>query len=648
MLLFDQSHDSSILLKTASEPVRLAALDLQKDLKRLSGKQEGFALCTETDGPCVTVQIIEGEEIEGYSIRVTEEGVTITGSDTLGCVFGIYAFSRQMLGIFPFYKLADLFPEPKESLSLPHVTLHSRPRIVRFRGWFLNDEDLLTEFKISGGKRHIDYPFYDKVMDTEVLDMILETALRLEINLIIPSSFVDIDNPDEEKLIEATARRGLYISQHHVEPLGVSYFAADNYLKRRGLQGESVSFLNNRARMEEIWRYYASKWAKYGDRVIWQLGLRGKADQSVWKADPSVPNSGRERGAIISDAIATEHRIIREALGTDCFPSTATLWMEGAELYAKGYLRLPQGTIAVFSDIGYSQTFGDDFYTTPRYENEKYGIYYHVGFWGEGPHLAEGCDLEKMADCYHAAFENKSLYYSILNVSNLRPLHLGAAFNAMCLEDPAHASVKRDLPRLLIEIAGEKEASLLESLFTAYYRTIVDLGKEELIKRCRRSEFYYSPIEEDRYPAFPATDGTLRCAGYWSLKGRQKEYTAFPALLRPSVSRWEELKEKVAECAQVLSPRIRSYVEKFLGFEISYMLHLTKWLLAVLDMLSEKNPTLRKDYGNAACKALSTILEERRVLETGSWKHWHRGDKKIGILGLLALTQAAMDEAPQA
>ena len=50
--------------------------------------------------------------------------------------------------------------------------------------------------------------------------MVLETAVRLGINLIIPASFVDIHNPPEENLIRMAVERGLYVSQHHVEPLG--------------------------------------------------------------------------------------------------------------------------------------------------------------------------------------------------------------------------------------------------------------------------------------------------------------------------------------------------------------------------------------------------------------------------------------------
>jgi hypothetical protein len=182
--------------------------------------------------------------------------------------------------------------------------------------------------------------------------------------------------------------------------------------------------------------------------VIWQLGLRGKADEAVWKADPSISSSIADRGAIISNAIRAQHDIICDVLNTEDFYSTATLWNEGSELYGKGYLKLPKNTIPVFSDFGLDQMFGDDFYTTRREADRKYGIYYHAGFWALGPHLTEGCNPEKMAYCYRDAAEKNNLYYSILNISNVRPLHISAIMNARIMSAPLSFSARDELFKL--------------------------------------------------------------------------------------------------------------------------------------------------------------------------------------------------------
>ena len=198
--LFDRFSTIPLVCDTDSdEAILLALADLQRNLRDLSGQQSGFAIQHTDTASAIRVATdpsIGGNE--AYRVCVTNTEIAVTGSDTLGTVYGIYALATNCLGILPFYRLTDLFPEVREELYLEPQTLTSPKRAIRFRGWFLNDEDLLTELCYSGGRRDIDYPFYQDVIDVDVLDMVLETALRMEINLLIPASFLNIDNPDEE------------------------------------------------------------------------------------------------------------------------------------------------------------------------------------------------------------------------------------------------------------------------------------------------------------------------------------------------------------------------------------------------------------------------------------------------------------------
>ncbi len=203
MKVFDKKQSTAIVLcGNPTAEIRLAVKDLQQNLRDLSGLQEGFEVLEAECGPdaalaesAIYVQTVPGKMTEAYEVCVDDKNVVITGTDMLGTIYGVYAFATKCLGISPTYRVTDVFPDQTEELELPPQTICAPERAVRFRGWFINDEDLLSEFKISGGKRVIDYPFYQDVMDTEVLDMILETALRLEMNLIIPASFLNIGNP---------------------------------------------------------------------------------------------------------------------------------------------------------------------------------------------------------------------------------------------------------------------------------------------------------------------------------------------------------------------------------------------------------------------------------------------------------------------
>ncbi|MBO7169971.1 MAG: glycosyl hydrolase 115 family protein, partial [Clostridia bacterium] len=76
-----------------------------------------------------------------------------------------------------------------------------------------------------------------------------------------------------------------------------------------------------------------------------------------------MPNTSEAHGKVIGDAIALQHRIIREVAGEEAPLCTATLWMEGAQLYTDGSLTLPEGTGVVFADVALTQMMGEDFHT---------------------------------------------------------------------------------------------------------------------------------------------------------------------------------------------------------------------------------------------------------------------------------------------
>lgn len=623
MKLFDTHSDLPIVLSPdAPEAVVLAARDLQRDLQSISG-QAGFAIVSQAIGRCIRVETRPGEKLEHYTVTVADS-ITVTGSDTLGTVYGIYAVSTRLLGVLPVHRLIDRFPAQRQQLDIPEQVIVSPARPVRFRGWFINDEDLLTDFKLSGGKRHIDYPYYGNTMDVSVLDMILETALRLEINLVIPASFVDILNPPEMALVEQVCRRGLYVSQHHVEPVGVSHFTAENYLKAHGCEGEALSFVQNRSRMVEIWRTYIEAWAAYGKQVVWQLGLRGKGDHAVWQHDPTVPDDNAARGSILSDAIATQYRMITDTLGTEDFYSTSTLWMEGAELYAEGHLRFPEKTVVVFSDLGFNQLFGDDFFRVPRLPQVRYGIYYHIAYCHTGPHLAEGTDPRRMAYAYKLAQEKDSLTYSILNVSNVRPLHISAWLNAALLADPAHFDPDAVLDQLL---KPEEKA-----LFWSYFDCIGELGSGELKIWCDRRLFHYHAYGEFPFPAFPAQDGILRTLGYYWLKSvslSDGERSQIYRSLKNSIPKWRSLFETLKDAKKL-------YIRQFLRQQTFYMLQLTQWACAAYEIRCQADtPAARAQ----AAGYLRQILEDRKILEQGQWENWHRGDTKVNIPKLLGITE---------
>lgn len=410
--LVTPSHDAS---------VGLALRDLAGDFERSFGKRAEILSGNNGD---IQLRIDPAMHVpESWTIRITQSRVQIDAADELGAIYGIYEFSRRFLGVDPLWYWKEQQLPHRASLSLAPQTLHLKPPAIRFRGWFINDEDLLCQWKQSSGIRGIGSPYYEKIMSLDVADRIFESLLRSGGNLVIPGSFINIMNPPEAALVQRAVERGLYVTQHHIEPLGVSYVSFAKYWKEHG-ETAQFSYGTNPEKVRETWRIYAAKWHEIaGNHVIWQLGLRGNGDRPVWVSDANVTQAGA--GAVISRAIADQWSIVHSIDPRPQPPATVTLWYEGSQLMEKKQLTIPHGVTLVFSDAGGSQMLQPDFYKTPRVPNYSYGVYYHLAFWSSGPHMVQGTQPARMKPNFDAVLAHGDTQYAIINVSNIRPFTIG-------------------------------------------------------------------------------------------------------------------------------------------------------------------------------------------------------------------------------
>ncbi len=443
VLVGDGQQAQLYLPSQSSEPIRLAVGDLIADIEKISDQKLSVTdQLSEASSQLMVFNLADpaqAEEVltlhpdldtlrgkwESYVVQNLpvdgQQHLLIVGSDERATMFAIYHFIEEYLGVSPTYYWSGLEPAKQDQLAWDEVEIGQDEPTFKFRGGFVNDEDLLTEWKDGGGERNIDYRYYGQVVHPDVIRPVLETMLRLRLNLVIPASFVDIRNPPEERLVAEAAQRGLFVSMHHIEPLGVSAFAYQNYWRERG-EEPLFSFYSEREKIIEVWQEYARRWAQYPN-VIWQVGLRGIGDRPMWMADPGVPQSDAERGAIISEAIRVQSEII-DTLAQNPVLST-TLWAEGASLNAKGHLTFPDSIIVVFADNSPGWKWQPDFYETSRDSANRYGVYYHHQLWGSGPHLVQGVPPPKTYAMFQKAIEHQASDYAIMNISNVREFVLG-------------------------------------------------------------------------------------------------------------------------------------------------------------------------------------------------------------------------------
>jgi hypothetical protein len=682
-LVSSKKTNTVLVLESEPECVRWAAADLVKDTKKITGKTLGIVRRAEDAGENSVVlasvnrpasaALLEkiapgyGDGLlgkwEAYRVENVGSRLVIAGSDERGTMFGLYAFIEKYLGVDPLYVWSSRPPQKRTTLAWDTIQVCSGEPTFRFRGWFINDEDLLTEWKQSGGKRQIDYPYYGQVVNREVMSNVAEALVRSRCNLIIPATFVDILNPPEAALVQECARRGVFVSQHHVEPMGVSAFSYFNYWKQRG-KDLKYSYFSHPAEVREVWRAYAQKWAAYPN-VIWQLGLRGIADRPMWMADPNTPQSDADRGRLISDAMAAQVTILDEVCPRRPRYLSTTLWAEGSALNQQQLLAIPEGAIIVFADNSPGWKWQPDFYSTLRNPKNTYGVYYHHALIGSGPHLAQVPSPLQTFECLKTAVAKGAGTYAICNVSNLREFVLGIDATAkmtwrMDSFDPD--AWLSEWVRARFSKRSDEIVTAYQTYFNAWQihpaqqvpflmdGQMFNAGNTVLAGLAQQLKEPNSPPVRCKTAAAPPAATDAFWSGLSDMHPRSLERSE-------TIKRVGAQKAGLASALQQARTVIASLPEEeaaFLRDNLIYQSAIMVQACAWLEQVELAHEALDRGNRSACTEALAnaeTAFAQIPVLAEGycrgPWENWYRGCKKLNVTATLKRTRDVLEQARQ-
>ena len=409
----------------------------------------------------------ESMEPEQYRILVEEKRMVICAGDELGFVYALLHLSEAYMGILPFWFWNDQKFEKRDVVEIPVGTIASSPYPVRYRGWFLNDEVLISRW--DGGVSK-EYPW----------EMAFEALLRLGGNLVIPGT-----DANSKIYAELAAEMGLWITHHHAEPLGAEMFA-------RVYPDKTPSFAEYPELFYGLWEEGIQRQKNY--RVIWNIGFRGQGDRPFWDDDPQY-DTPKKRGDLISSLMVRQYELVKKYVENPVF--CTNLYGETMELYQQGFLTLPEDVITIWADNGYgkmvSRRQGNHNPRVPalppaELRDGNHGTYYHVSFYDLQaanhitmlPNSMEFVEKElKIAyDC-----GIKSLW--VVNCSNVKPHvypldFIGNLWRGNSLTAEAHR-------RQYVEsyyaygqrIDGNDFLESLQDLFEAYFDCTVPYGNEE-------------------------------------------------------------------------------------------------------------------------------------------------------------------------
>ena len=349
---FQLNRSTTLLSDTVTEKaVELACERLRRDMEKtltdIVKNRNRIILCKKDLKP------------EQYELEVTEQEITIYGADARSFIYALNYLSETYLGVLPFWFWNDQKMEVKSYVEIPCGTYHSEADRIRYRGWFINDEVLISHWTAGVSK---EYPW----------EMVFEALLRCGGNLIIPGT-------DKNAKIYApiASAMGLMITHHHAEPLGAEMFL-------RAYPDLEPSYLKHKDLFEGLWKDAIGR--QKDEEVVWNIGFRGQGDIPFWENDP-VFDTPEKRGELISNIMKKQYAMVREQIPDAVF--CTNLYGEILELYREGCLQIPEDVILIWADNGYgkmvSRRQGSHNPRVPALPTEgdqgRHGTYYHVSFY---------------------------------------------------------------------------------------------------------------------------------------------------------------------------------------------------------------------------------------------------------------------------
>lgn len=440
----------------------VTGIAVEKACDRLYRDMEKVLTDTVNDGGRIILQKKDLEP-EQYELEVTEREITIYGADARSFIYALNRLSEQYLGVLPFWFWNDQKIEQKPYVEIPCGTYQSEPDRIRYRGWFINDEVLISHWDAGVSK---DYPW----------EMVFEALLRCGGNLVIPGT-----DHNAKTYAPIASAMGLMITHHHAEPLGAEMFL-------RAYPDLEPSYLKHGDLFDKLWQEAIER--QKDEEVIWNIGFRGQGDVPFWENDPAF-DTPEKRGELISNIMKKQYAMVREQIPDAVF--CTNLYGEILELYREGCLQIPEDVILIWADNGYgkmvSRRQGNH---NPRVsalpgegEKGRHGTYYHVSFYDlqAANHITMlPNSMEFVEKELNDAMTHGITDLWIINASNIKPHVYPLSFIANLWKKEA-LSAEAHRRRYVGEYYGTEDASVqlseLEACIREYPEAMLPFGDRE-------------------------------------------------------------------------------------------------------------------------------------------------------------------------
>ncbi len=626
-----------------SEPVLRAVDDLASDMSKVFGRRPQvvhrladahatvLAIGKLLEAEAVPVNVALSSTPESFTIDAepAKSGrghaiamVRLNGADMRGTMYAIYEFSQKFLGVDPMYFWTDHEPAPRDTVSVPAQFHTSGAPVFGYRGFFINDEDLLTGWTPGEGKDGTG-------IRLDTWNRIYETLLRLKANMVVPGTWTFPDEPQ----YRLASERGLIVGQHHAMPLGLNV--------ARWPQDVPYNFTTHPEVLEHAWRNAVAA-VPSSRETLWSVGLRGLSDVSYAAMDPSVRNNDKALGALISKAVAEQMATVRAKFPKARF--VTDLWQEGTRLMQEGYLKIPPEVTTVWADTGYGlmQDKGE--------VRAGEGAYFHVAMMNnEANQLTEMVPVQRIASEMSRYESAKATSFFLVNTSDIRPVVMTARatmdFAWSGAAEASSGSYYRDWTR---EEFGDRASPAVEAVLKEYFAAPAHQGvkghqgeaareygdqmyqveaRQMMLNAMLDYPLSYVP---DQAPKWETPRHVAGVGLAHALDIAQRERAA----CEEAQPRWDAVWRHAKAAETDVLPDRRDFYQASILTMIAINRESNRMLLelakAVEDSHTKKIKAANDEIAQAAA-ALDRIAVQEDKAEYGKWKGWYHGDWLTGI-----------------
>jgi hypothetical protein len=482
--LIQQARPATVLVEKTNDPaVQRAAQNFANDLQRISGRTAPLrhALHSGIGSPVLIGVVGQSPLVDGlvragkldvadiqgqweaFKIVVVQQpwpqvaqALVIVGADRRGAMYGAYDVSEKA-GVSPWHWFADV-PVPKRSSLYVLAGSRSDQPGVRYRGFFINDED-----PALGGWAQKKFGGTNAKMYEHVFDLLL----RMKGNYIWPAMWAPrafhLDDPRNTALADAM---GVVMGSSHHEPLTRAQHEWHRLSAADGAGGH-WNYVSNGDNLRKFWRGGIERMVSKGKGQSYEslitMGMRGDGDEPM-SQDTAI--------GLLEKIVADQRQIIQDVTRKPAAqtPQMWALYKEVQDYYDEG-MTVPDDVTLLFADDNWGQI--RRLPTKDLQRKGGFGVYYHFDYVG-GPRNYKWLNtvqIEKVWQQMNLAYERGAKNIWIVNVGDIKPMEypldffMKMAWSPAAMTPAALAQFPQDWAQRQF---GPQHASAIGELMTRY------------------------------------------------------------------------------------------------------------------------------------------------------------------------------------